>query len=173
MSIKDLIKKRYSTRKFKDIVVEKEKIEEILDIVRFAPSAVNRQPWHFVVITETELLERVMGTYKRDWIRKAPVIIAACGNYDESWKRKNDGKDHCDMDIAIAVDHLTLAALELGLGTCWVCNYDAEECDKILELPEGLKSIALIPIGYPEDLPEEMNNKEKPRKTLDEIVTWR
>ncbi|NLI89129.1 MAG: nitroreductase [Epulopiscium sp.] len=168
MSLESIVKQRYSVRKFKDKEVEKDKISQILELVRMAPSAVNLQPWHFMVIRDKELKDRIANTYNRDWLKKAPVIIVACGNHDESWKRR-DGKDHCDIDLAIAVDHLTLAAAEQGLGTCWVCNFDSKECAQILELADNLEAIALIPLGYP--LSDEI--KETPRKAFDEIVSWR
>lgn len=168
MSINDLVKKRYSLRKYKDQVVEKETIKEILEVTRQAPSAVNFQPWHFIVVTDEELKAEIAETYNREWLKKAPVIIVACGDHNESWKRE-DGKDHCDIDVAIAVDHLTLAAAELGLGTCWVCNFDVKTCKEVLELPEHIEPMALIPLGYPIN----SDVREKKRKPFDEIVTWR
>lgn len=94
-------------------------------------------------------------------------MIVAVGDRQSSWKRA-DGKDHVDVDVAISVDHLTLAASDVGLGTCWVCAFDAKLCHEILNLPVHMEAIALIPIGYPEK--EEV--KEKRRKSLDEIVEW-
>ena len=84
-----------------------------------------------------------------------------------SWIRK-DGKDHCDIDVAIAVDHMTLAATDLGLGTCWVCAFDAKKCHKVLELPENLEVIALLPMGYP----MEESEPEKKRKSIKDMVSW-
>ncbi len=167
MKFNDLIKKRYSNRKFKDMPVEKEKILEVIEAGRNAPSAHNFQPWHFIVITNEEGRKKVSEAYPKNWFKSAPVIVVACGNHDESWKR-DDEKDHCDIDIAIAVDHMTLAATDIGLGTCWVCAFDAEKCHKILELPENLEVIALMPMGYP------LEDKvvEKKRKAIDEIVSW-
>ncbi|NLI61622.1 MAG: nitroreductase, partial [Clostridiales bacterium] len=104
------------------------------------------------------------------WLKQAPVIIVACGDHSQSWKR-GDGKDHCDIDVAIAIDHMTLAAAEEGLGTCWICAFDAELCHEILELPEDMEVIALLPIGYPqEESDEERHNRQ--RKPLDQIVGW-
>jgi len=163
----DLVKKRYSVRNYKDTPVEKEKILQILETVRFAPSATNAQPWHFIVVTDEKLKDEIAEAYPREWFKKAPVVIVACGDHSKSWKRR-DGKDHCDVDIAIAVDHLTLAATELGLGTCWVCAFDSEKCSKVLNLPKHLEPIVLIPLGYP----AEAEQKEKRRKALEEIVSW-
>ena len=167
MSFLELAQKRHSVRSYKDQPVEQDKILEVLEAARTAPSAVNYQPWHFIIATEEKVKEKIREAYPRDWFKQAPVIIVACGDHDQSWKR-NDGKDHCDVDVAIAIDHMTLAAAHLGLGTCWVCAFDAEKVHSALELPDHLEVIALIPLGYPkEDKP-----REKKRKSLEELVSW-
>ncbi|HHY09659.1 MAG TPA: nitroreductase [Firmicutes bacterium] len=162
----DLVEKRFSVRAYEEKTVEKSKIEKILAAARLAPSAVNFQPCHFIVIDEPELKAKITAAYRRDWLKTAPVIIVACGDHSQSWKRR-DGKDHCDIDVAIAVDHLTLAAASLGLGTCWVCAFDAKKVHDVLNLPENLEPIALVPLGYPA---EERGKKE--RKALGELVSW-
>ncbi|HHW48744.1 MAG TPA: nitroreductase [Clostridiaceae bacterium] len=169
MSFLEIARKRYSVRDFKDIPVEKEKILQVLEAARIAPSAVNYQPWHFIVITDETMKNKVAEAYARDWFKKAPVIIVACGDHSKSWKRK-DGKDHCDIDVAIAVDHITLAAADLGLGTCWVCAFDADKCHETLGLPDNLEVVALIPMGYPAS---DRGVKEKNRKSIEDIVTWK
>jgi len=145
MTFMEVARKRYSVRKYKEIPVDKDKILQILEAGRIAPSAVNYQPWHFIVLTERKMIEKVSQTYSGKWLAKAPAIIVACGDHSQSWKRK-DGKDHCDIDLAIAIDHMTLAAVELGLGTCWVCAFDAAKCHEILGLPGNLEVIALLPL---------------------------
>jgi len=167
MSFIDLAKKRYSVRNYKNLPVEKEKILQVIEAARIAPSAVNFQPWHFIVVTSEEMKSKIAETYSRDWFRKAPAIIVVCGDHSSSWKR-NDGKDHCDIDVAIAVEHMTLAAADMGLGTCWVCAFDAAKCHQVLDLPENLEVIALLPIGYPAD--DEVPQKK--RKSINEIVSW-
>ncbi|NMA65822.1 MAG: nitroreductase, partial [Clostridiaceae bacterium] len=127
MSFFEVAEKRYSLRKFNTKEVEKEKILKVIEAARIAPSACNLQPYHFIVITDSELRKKVAESYPREWFKNAPVIIVACGDHSKSWKRI-DGKDHCDVDVAIAVDHMTLAAAEQGLGTCWVCAFDAKMC---------------------------------------------
>lgn len=166
----DLVKKRSSIRNFSTKPIEKEKLDYLLEAVRFSPSAVNFQPWSFIVIQDTEKIKKLSECYPRDWFRTSPVCIVACGNHTQSWHRK-DGKDHCDIDIAIAVTHMVLAATELQLGSCWVCNFDEKKCCEILNLPEGIEPIALIPIGYPSD-PSVFENNMAKRKTIDEIVKW-
>lgn len=167
MTMLDTARRRYSVRKYKDKEVEKDIILQVLEAARIAPSAVNYQPWHFIVLTDENIKNMVAETYSGKWLKDAPVIIAACGDHSLSWKRK-DGKDHCDIDLAIAVNHLTLAAVELGLGTCWVCAFDAKSCHQLLNLPDNLEVIALLPIGYPLEEIEQVKN----RKNMEEIVSW-
>ncbi len=164
----NLAQKRYSVRKYKDIPVEEEKLTQILEAGRLAPSAVNFQPLYFIVLRDKEIKQKVSSTYHRDWILQAPVLIVICGAHQKSWRRP-DGKDHCDIDAAIAIDHMTLAAADLGLGTCWVCMFDSWQCHRILNLPSHLETIALLPLGYPA---EEQSRPEKKRKKLEEIVRW-
>lgn len=166
MSFLDIAKKRYSVRNFLDKPIEKEKILQVLEAGRIAPSACNNQPWHFIIISDDGLKKKIHEAYPRDWFFSAPVIIVACGDHNKSWKRR-DSKDHCDVDIAIAVDHMTLAAADIGLGTCWVCAFDAEKCHKLLNLPNHLEVIALLPLGYPD-----CDKPEKTRRQLDDIVSW-
>lgn len=168
MNLLDLVKQRYSVRSYSDRPIEPEKMDYIFECVRLAPSAVNFQPWSFRVIDKEhhpELLEAVKASYPREWVRTAGCIIVACSDHSRSWHRAGDGKDHADIDIAIAVEHLCLAAAEQGLGTCWVCNFDAPRVHEALHLPETWEPAVLIPIGYPAtaEVPE------KKRKSLDEI----
>ena len=95
--------------------------------------------------TDTDCVE---GCYQREWFADAPACVVACADHTRSWHRPNDGKDHADIDVAIAVDHLTLAAAEVGLGTCWVCNFDAKRCAAILHLPADVEPVVLVPMGY-------------------------
>ncbi len=170
MDFKDLTKRRFSCRKFKDAKPDDALLKEILDITRLAPSAANCQPWKFIIINEAPLLDEMKACYKKPWIISAPVVIAACGNHDASWKRE-DGKDACNIDLAIAVDHLTLAATSKDLATCWICKFDSERAAELLHLPENWEVIALIPIGYP-DVKSDPNRHERLRKPLDEIIEF-
>ncbi len=165
MELSDIIKNRYSVRDYKAEKVERSLLMEILEAARMAPSAVNFQPWHFIVVDEKELLAEVHNCYDRNWFKTAPVVIVACSYHTQSWKRSADGKDSADIDLAIAIDHITLKATELGLGTCWVCNFDVNRCIELLELPQNVEPVALIPLGYPNG-----KSPEKKRKPLDEIV---
>jgi nitroreductase len=171
MSFHELARSRFSVRDYREDPVEEDKIRFVLEAARIAPSAANRQPWRFVVVRDQKLRAQVNSTYGKKWIEKAPVVIVACGDHDLSWKR-NDGKDHLDIDIAIAVDHMTLAAADKGLGTCWICAFDAAACHHILDLPDRMEAVALLPLGYPAEKGD-ANRHVKARKKLEEIVSWR
>lgn len=168
MRFSQLIIKRYSVREFKNAPVESHKLEQVLEAARMAPSAVNFQPWHFIVVTRPENLAKLHLTYHREWFRTAPVIIIACADHSQSWKRNIDGKDSAEIDVAIAVDHITLQAADLNLGTCWVCNFDTQRCAEALKLPGHIEPVAMIPLGYPAT----DKAPDKKRKALVEIIHW-
>lgn len=147
-------------------------IEALLEAARLAPSAVNYQPWKFIVCTSESSKKIVRQSYPRTWFNQAPIYIVACGDHTQSWKRQHDGKDHCDIDVAIAVEHLVLKITDLGLATCWVCNFDAKLLKQSLALSEEIEPIAILPIGYfAEESVEQTRNQN--RKALSEIVEWR
>lgn len=171
MTLLDVIKKRCSIRQYAPTPVETEKIEYLLEAMRMAPSAVNFQPWYFIVIREPEGCSRIRECYPREWFTSAPSYIIVCADHDQSWKRASDGKDHADIDAAIATEHLCLAAAELGLGTCWVCNFNVPKCKINFNLPENIEPIALVPVGYPAQ-PSLCEEAPKKRKALQEIVKW-
>ena len=166
MSFLELAKRRCSVRSFLDRPVEEDTLLSILEAGRWAPSACNNQPWIFVVIREKSAREQLGAVYNREWFIRAPVILAVCCDRNSSWRR-SDGKDYGDVDIAIAVDHMTLAATELGVGTCWIGAFNAVEARKALLLPETIDPIIFTPIGYPAP-----DKPRKSRKSLDETVHW-
>ncbi|WP_320018789.1 nitroreductase family protein [Labilibaculum manganireducens] len=168
MNFKDLSQKRYSVRSYQSKEIEQEKLIKILEAGQIAPSAVNSQPRHFIVVRETENHKKFSEIYHREWFKEAPVYILICGDHTQSWKRSEDGKDHCDIDAAIAIDHMTLQATELGLGTCWICNFHIQKCIDFFNLPDYIEPVAILSLGYPSDrIPP-----QKIRKSLDEIVHW-
>lgn len=170
MTFPEIARNRYSCRKYDSRPVEEEKLEQILEAGRVAPSASNLQPWHFYVFRDAEKLEALYPVYHREWFRTAPCVIVVCGDHDASWKRKDD-KDHCDIDMAITTDHMTLQATDLGLATCWVCNFDAGKTRELLKLPDSMEPVVLLPVGYPLDQADPGRHREK-RKPLSEIVTF-
>ena len=166
MDLDKIIRKRSSVRSFRDELVSEALINQVLEAGQLAPSACNNQPWVFIIVSDTEVLKRLHEAYPRDWFVKAKQVIVACGNHQQSWKRASDGKDHCDIDVAIAVDHMTLMATELELGTCWVCNFNPEVVKEALQLPDHIEPLVLLPIGFPEN----SDVAVKKRKSFDEIA---
>lgn len=166
----ELARARYSVRNYLDTPVEEEKLQYILECGRVAPSAANFQPWHIIVIRDAGMRERLGATYNRKWFMEAPVVLVICGDHHAGWKR-SDGKDHTDIDVSIIIDHMTLAAAELGLGTCWICNFDADLCRNILKLPDNVEPVACLPLGYPGREPDD-RARHLVRKDLKEIIHY-
>lgn len=166
MEFKELIQKRHSVRNYLDKTVDEDVLLSVLDAGRMAPSACNIQPWSFIVIRDETTKEKLEKVNDRPWFLSAPVILSVCCDHRESWKRK-DGKDFGDIDIAIAMDHITLAASEQGLGTCWIGSFNKIEAQKILKLPSHIEPVVFTPIGYPAS-----DEYKKVRKNLNDIVYW-
>ena len=166
MTFLELVRKRCSVRQYSDRSVEPEGMDYVLEAARLAPSAVNKQPWHMLLVESEEKRQLLQSCYNREWFKQAPLYLIVCGDHTESWKRA-DGKDHLDIDVAILTEHLCLAAAEQGLGTCWVCNFNVARCKQLFNLPEDLEPIVLLPLGYPAD--ESAFEGEKKRKALTEI----
>lgn len=164
MDFLDLAKHRYSSRKYKDKEIEQEKLDYVLEAGRIAPSANNAQPWVFIVI-KGKNKDKLRACYHREWFNFAPVYIVICGNHEQSWKRAADGKDHCDIDVSIATDHMTLAATQKGLATCWVCNFDKNMVVDLLKLPEHIEPIAILPLAYPDDEANQDRHGQRRKKT--------
>ena len=144
-----LAQQRYSCRSYSPAPVPEDALMAVLDVARLAPSACNRQPWMFLIADSDDEREAVVRSYPREWIKSAPVYIIACALHDRSWHRPSDGKDHADVDVSIAVEHLCLAATSMHLATCWVCNFDPEIIREAFRLPGHMEPIAIIPLGYP------------------------
>jgi nitroreductase len=168
MDFAKLVNDRYSVRSFSNKPVEKEKIEAIIDAARKAPSAVNFQPYTIFVVSQPENLQKIGKCYHRSWLASAPVLMVVVGNKDMAWKRASDMKNYTDIDCAILIDHITLQATDLGLGTCWICNFDIDLLNETLALKPQQEAIAIIPVGYPES--DEIPAKK--RKGIDDLVVW-
>ena len=166
MEFSDLMQKRYSVRAYKSDAVEDDKLRQVLDAARIAPTAANRQPFQFIVIHTTGREAELRHIYHREWFTQAPLIICACAVPAQAWVRR-DGKNYADVDVTIAMDHLILAATNLGLGTCWVAAFDPIAAREVLGLSEGIEPIAFTPLGYPAD-----KLKTKERKALSDLVRY-
>lgn len=167
MDFLELTRKRFSARSYKSDAVEQEKLDYIMECARLAPSAVNYQPWHFLLIKSEVQRQKMQQCYNREWFAGAPVYIVVCVDSAAAWARKADNKNHGDIDAAIAAEHICLAATALGLGSCWVCNFDVELLQANFRLPAGRCPVAVIPVGYVDEMPE----RSSTRKGVDEIVT--
>ena len=169
MDIYDLIKLRKSVRSYLPRDVEEDKLTRVLDAGRRAPSAGNGQEWRFVVVKEKENRQKLLDATKHTFIAEAPVILVCCA--EDVGHIMPCGLPSFSIDVAIAIDHITLAAVAEGLGTCWIGGFDADKVKELLGIPDNVAVVELLPIGYPAD-PSEV---QKSRKRLDEIVrheTW-
>ena len=170
MDVYDSIRIRKSVRSYLDRPVEKEKLDRVLNAVRLAPSAGNRQEWRFVVVSDPEkrrrLAEEAAG---QRFIADAPIVIAACAETDGKIMRC--GQACYPIDVAIAIDHLTLAAVAEGLGTCWIGSFDPDTVRQILGIPEEIVVVELLPLGYPKD-PESIAKSRLPVETVVRYEKW-
>ncbi|WP_460597296.1 nitroreductase family protein [Geomonas sp. Red276] len=173
MDVLQAIRDRRSIRKYQDAPVEREKIEQVLDAARLAPSWKNLQCWRFLVLTDPARRGVLVEAFPDDnpgkkAIATAPCLIVVCADPAESGVE--NGIEYYIADTAIAFEHLCLAAKELGLGTCWMGWFDEERIKQALGIPAGIRVIGITPLGYPEQEP-----KQRPRKELREIAfaeTW-
>lgn len=166
MNFQELIEKRYSVRAYKRDVVEDEKLHQVLEAARLAPTAANRQPFQLIVISTAGREDDLRSIYDREWFTRAPLVICVCGIPSRAWTRM-DGKSYEDVDVSIVMDHLILAATDLGLGTCWIAAFDPDAARGVLGLPEGVEPIAFTPLGYPAD-----QARSKARKPLSDLVRY-
>jgi len=166
MDIFETIQERRSVRSYADKKVEDEKIEKVLEAATSAPSANNRQEWRFIVVRDNELRTKLIeAAHGQRFVGEAPVVIVACAA--ESDHIMSCGHPAHLIDVAIAVDHLTLAARALGLGTCWVGAFDANAVRSILGIPDDIEVVQLIPMGYPADWPA-----SRSRRPMDNLVHY-
>jgi len=164
MEFAELIRRRYSVRAYQRREIPEEVLQRVLEAFILAPTAANRQPFGLVVIRTAGREAELRRVYPAEWFVQAPVVVCACGLPEKAWKRR-DGKNYCDVDVAIAMDHLILAATDEGLGTCWVGAFDPEAARQVLGLPQGVEPIAFTPLGYPADAPG-----KKLRKKTEELI---
>jgi len=156
MDVKDAIRERRSVRRYRPEGVPEEVLRRLFDLVRLAPSGGNRQPWRFIIVREGETKRRI-AEVGEPFIAEAPVLVVACG--DSRARRYL-------LHLGIALDHLTLAAVDMGLGTCWIGAFREERVKEILSIPEDV-GIFLMTLGYPVSWPP-----AKPRKPLSEIISY-
>jgi nitroreductase len=168
MNFLDLATKRHSVRKYSARKVETEKLEKILEAGRIAPTASNRQPQKLTVVQSDEGMEKLKKAAK---IFDAPLAVIVSSDHEQTWKRTYDGKDTADIDASIVTTHMMLQAVELGLGTVWICHFDIEVLKKEFNLPENVEPINILAIGHAA-ADDEPNPRHFVRKELDQIVTY-
>jgi nitroreductase len=171
MDFVDLAQKRHSVRAYRSDEVEVEKLERILEAARLAPTAANKQAFQIIVIHTAGRESELQRIYGRGWFVQAPVVICACGLPEQNWVRR-DGKNYNDVDVAIVMDHMILAAADLGLGTCWIGAFDPVAAREVLGLPEGVEPIAFTPLGYPADKSPADQPRPKTRKDRSDLVRY-
>ncbi len=167
MEYSELIAKRYSVRAYRRDPVEDEKLQAVLEAARLAPTAANRQPIQLIVMHTARREEEIGKIYRRPWFVQAPLVIAVCTISSQAWVRESDKFNARLIDAAIVADHLILAAANLGLGTCWIANFNVEAARSVLQLPAEVEPVILTPLGYPADEPG-----PKIRKPLTDLVRY-
>ena len=153
-----------------DKPVESEKLVNVLEAARLAPSFFNRQEWRFVIVQDVETKKRLVDYAKSpSFIAEAPVVIVACAKPDKTVT--SDSQPYYIIDVTIALDHITLAAIEYGLGSCWSSLFDEKKVKEILGIPEDIRVIALMPLGYPTD-PSLSEKRRLPLAQLIKFEKW-
>jgi nitroreductase len=161
----ELVRARYSVRAYDRTPVDEEALARILQVVRLAPTAANRQAFRVVVLSTQGREPELWRIYDRGWFVEAPLVLAVCAVPGEAWTRSADGWSSAETDAAIAMTHLILASAEEGLGTCWVAHFDLVAAREVLDLPAGLVPWAFTPLGHPAD-----SRPPKRRRRIEELV---
>jgi nitroreductase len=168
MDLMDAIKTRRSIRKFKETPVPENLLKDVLNAARLAPSADNAQPWKIIVVRDEQMKHKVTQACNgQKFLVQAPVVLVVCGIPEEAFQTVGGYMSSHVIDASIALDHVTLAAHSLGLGTCWVAWFKEEKVKDILGIPEDVRVVALTPLGYPDESPE-----RPPRKNLEELIVY-
>lgn len=168
MEFIDVIKERYSVRGYLDKEVEKEKLEYVLNAATIAPTGVNAQAFKVYVIDTKKYKEELSKIYAAKWFTEAPYALCVVAQRDKAWTRPWDGKNIADIDATIVMDHMILAAWDVGLGTCYIGAFKKYEAHKFLDLDENEEPVLFTPLGYGNAEP-----RDTPRKELDEFVAYK
>lgn len=162
----EVIEERFSCRSFTAEKITTEEINALLEAARLAPTAVNFQPQKIYVVENQNLLAKLNEATR--FLFNAKTCFVVCYDTTESWHRKNDGKDHGDIDATIVATHMMLAATAIGLGSCYVCSFKKDMVREILGIPEEYEINCLLPVGYPKEV---VPHNE--RKDIEDIVIYK
>ena len=162
MSLIDIIMSRRSIRKYEPKEISQNALEKILEAGRSAPSANNGQPWRFIVLSDPEIKEKLSHGQWNTFIKNSAVTIVGCAFEGSEYARK-----WSTIDTTIAMQNMIIAAWSLGIGSCWVGDFDEAEVRKLLAVPKDWKIISLLSLGYPDEAPETTS-----RKQLTEIMSY-
>jgi nitroreductase len=166
MDVFAAIKQRRSVRTYKPAEIEEEKLKKVLEAARLSPSASNRQDWKFIVVRDKEAKKKLArAAFGQSFVGEAPVVIVACGTEPKAIMAC--GQPTSTVDVSIACAFMILVACDLGLGTCWIGAFKEDEVKKILKIPESVRVVAVIPLGYPDERPS-----QRERKELDQIICY-
>ena len=170
MDVYEAIASRKSIRAFQEKDVPEEMISRLLEAARLAPSASNRQEWRFIVVRDPAMRKQLsVAARGQKFVGEAPVVLACCAETDGHVMAC--GQPCYPIDVAIAIDHITLCATADGLGTCWIGAFDESGARKALEIPEQIRVVGLLPIGYPED-PCRVEKNRLPFKDIVRYEHW-
>lgn len=168
MDLMEAIKTRRSIRKFRETPVPENLLKEVLNAARLAPSADNAQPWKIIVVRDQQMKQKVTQACNgQKFLVQAPIVLVVCGIPEDAFQTVGGYMSSHVIDASIALDHVTLAAHSLGLGTCWVAWFKEEKVKDILGIPEDVRVVALSPLGYPDESPERPS-----RKNLEELIAY-
>ena len=162
MDVLEAIKGRRSIRAFENREVSPDIVEKLIEAACWAPSAGNIQPWEFVIVRNPETKRKLVeAALNQTFIEEAPVVIVVCANENRSAQGYGvRGKTlYCLQDTAAAIQNIHLTAYSFGLGTCWIGAFNEDEARKILKTPNGIRPVAMIPIGCPAETPKPRNRR--------------
>ncbi len=172
MDFWDVLQARRSVRRYRtDLSVSDEQVQKLLEAAIAAPSAGNRQPWHFYVVRSQEVKDGLTeAAFGQGFVAQASAVIVVCANPGQSASRYGPrGRDlYCIQDTAIATTYMMLAATDMGLATCWVGAFDEARAAAVLDLPRNLRPVAMLPVGY---AAREIAGRSS-RRPLSEVVTF-
>lgn len=169
MDFIEIAKKRYSVRSYQDKKVEEEKLHQILEAARVAPTAANLQPVRLVVVQSREGLEKIG---KAANIYGAPLAVIVCADHSRAWVRPFDKKQTGDIDASILTDHMMLQATELGLGSVWICYFKPDVIRQEFGLPEELEPVNILAVGYADEEAADPERHAQTRIPIEKLVSY-